>query len=582
MSQAFLHRCSPVFSRCCFPRTFVSSRALNLFPRHPSHRLTRVSAPPKRPRSTLTSYRITPRANFSSLHQPSLSVESITSLNDTIFALSSGAGVTAGVAIIRVSGPAATFCLAKLLNMEDTADATTSSRFPQPRYASVRRLYHPFTSDLLDEAVVIYFPGPRSFTGEDVVELHVHGSRAVINAVVEALGSLQQIHSKPSIVRPAERGEFTRRAFENGRMDLTSVEGLADLISAETSMQRKQALRQLGGELRNLLERWRAEIKGCLAHAEAVIDFGDDVDEDAFEAIVPRIDNLYIEMKKHLNDGHRGEIVRGGARVAIVGEPNAGKSTLLNALAKRPAAIVSPQAGTTRDVVEVQLDLNGLAVIISDTAGLREQTNDPIEIEGMKRAREAASNADITILVHDASQGGLEHAISSFSSKIRPADADAGAPSSSELICVANKLDLISDKIESKTEPEVCGIPVFGTSLVQNDGISKVTRYLEQLLKTRMEGGGAVGRGEDGIATESQGSIPVITRARHRHHIGLAVQALSSFLEGRTGDDPSLYLPMDIATEELRIAAKELGSITGIIHVEEVLDVIFSEFCIGK
>lgn len=580
MAYAFLHRCSPVFTRVHLSRTFVSPRALGVLPRRSRSCLPSRCSPPKRPRCTQFRENFTSCASFSSLHRPSISVDPTVSLNDTIFALSSGAGVTAGVAIIRVSGPAASFCLAKLLQLDEAVVAAAKSRFPRPRYATVRRLYHPFTSDLLDEAVVLYFPGPRSFTGEDVVELHVHGSRAVINAVIEALGSMQQIEARPS-VRPAERGEFTRRAFENGRMDLTSVEGLADLISAETSMQRKQALRQLGGEVRDMLEGWREEIKSCLAHAEAVIDFGDDVHEDAFEAIVPRINKLCLEVKRHLDDGHRGEIVRGGARVAIVGEPNAGKSTLLNALAKRQAAIVSPQAGTTRDVVEVQLDLNGLAVILSDTAGLREETNDPIEIEGMKRARDAASNADVTILIHDASQGELEHAVSALPHRIHPTDSHEkrDSPTSSGLICVANKVDLLAGR---SIEDTVAGIPVFKTSLLNNDGVSALTRHLELILKARLEGGDASAKGVNGSGSETRGSIPVITRARHRHHMRLAVSALDSFLGGRTGTDRSLYLPMDIATEELRIAGKELGAITGIIHVEEVLDVIFSEFCIGK
>lgn len=579
MSQAFLYRCTPILSRRLSLRSLSSSRTPSLFSKQSPSRLTRLGAARKRPRSTLTGTCPVTCAGLSSIHHPSTSLESAITLGDTIFALSSGAGVTAGVAIIRVSGPAATICLAQLLNIKSKGNPASNQKFPQPRYASVRRLYHPVTSDLLDEALVIYFPGPRSFTGEDVVELHVHGSRAVINAVIEALSSLRQMHSDASTVRPAERGEFTRRAFENGRMDLTSVEGLADLISAETALQRKQALRQLGGEMRHLLEGWRAEIKSCLAHAEAVIDFGDDVDDDAFEAIVPRVCDLLMKMKGQLNDGHRGELVRGGARVAIVGQPNAGKSTLLNALARRPAAIVSPQAGTTRDVVEVHLDLNGLAVVVSDTAGLRQDTADPIEIEGMKRARQAASNADITILVHDASQGGMESAIESISMDRRGRENDTETGTHANMICVANKVDLMPDSFESKTT--VGDIPIFSTSLVNNDGLSELTTHLENLLKIRLEGSGGVGEDSES-SSKAQGSIPVITRARHRHHMTLAVEALSVFMEGRTGDNPLLYLPMDIATEELRIAAKEIGSITGIIHVEEVLDVVFSEFCIGK
>lgn len=485
---------------------------------------------------------------------------------DTIFALSSGAGVTAGVAIIRISGPSAKTCLLDLLKRD-------SNKFPAPRHASFRRIYHPTTVDLLDEAIVIFFPGPRSFTGEDVVELHVHGSRAVINAVFEALEKIET----NNIIRPAERGEFTRRAFENGRMDLTRVEGLADLISAETSMQRKQALRQLSGEVCEMLESWRAEIKTCLAHAEAVIDFGDDVDDDAFESIVPRVRELHQKLRVHLNDGHRGEIVRGGARVAIVGEPNAGKSTLLNALARRPAAIVSPLAGTTRDVVEVQLDINGLPVIVCDTAGLRDRSDDPIEVEGMHRAKRVASEADITILVHDGTTGRLEDAIAALPRRlgIKQGDSESRNNSNDKLICVINKIDIsLPDPITTRE----AGLPVFRTSLLRNEGLTDLVSHLEKHLRERVEGL-IKGNSEE---ESYKSTTPVITRARHRYHMNVAVRALESFLEGRSGPDRSLYLPMDLATEDLRIAGRELGSITGTIHVEEILDVIFSEFCIGK
>lgn len=501
-------------------------------------------------------------------------------LHDTIFALSSGAGVTAGVAVIRVSGCAALSCLAELLQIDESNQSARKGKLPPPRYASVRKLYNPLNGELLDEAIVIYFRGPRSFTGEDVVEFHVHGSRAVTNGVVEALESLNDPESSTSQVRPAEKGEFTRRAFENGRMDLTSVEGLADLIAAETAMQRKQALAQLGGQVRDTVEGWREEIKNCLAHAEAVIDFGDDVDDDAFEAIVPRAAKLCGKLKEHLHDRHRYEIVRGGAKIAIVGKPNAGKSTLLNALAKRPAAIVSPQAGTTRDVVEVQLDLNGLAVVVSDTAGLRDRTDDAIEIEGMKRARDAASLADVTILVHDASQGGLEAAIKSFPSLIRVAEEAEGenGETVSDLICVVNKIDLSPNQEVGQV---IHGIPVFKTCLLRNEGINELTGRVEHILRSRLEG--FEGRSPTGDKKALlRGDVPIITRARHRHHMTAAVSALTRFVEGRSGVDRDLYLPMDLATEDLRIAGRELGAITGAIHSEEVLDVIFSEFCIGK
>lgn len=501
-------------------------------------------------------------------------------VNDTIFALSSGAGVTAGVAVIRVSGPAALSCLKQLLRRDGSSQLPQRTKLPLARYASVRKLYNPFTGEPLDEAIVIYFPGPKSFTGEDVVELHVHGSRAVIAGVVDALGSLSDSDSFVSRVRPAERGEFTRRAFENGRMDLTSVEGLADLIAAETAMQRKQALAQLGGEMRNTVEGWREEIKNCLAHAEAVIDFGDDVEDSAFEAIVPRVAELRRTMEEHLHDRYRGEIVRGGARVAIVGKPNAGKSTLLNALARRSVSIVSPQAGTTRDVVEVHLDLNGLAVLVSDTAGLRDKTEDAIEMEGMKRARDAASNADVTILVHDASQGGLQEAIESFPALISVVDGTRKEEDGvvSDLICVANKVDLLPNQVEEKV---FHGIPIFRTCLLRNEGINELTKHVESVLRSRLEGNDSRNHISDAKAS-LHNCVPIITRARHRYHMTAAVSALAHFVEGRSGEDRDLYLPMDLATENLRIAGKELGAMTGVIHSEEILDVIFSEFCIGK
>lgn len=401
----------------------------------------------------------------------------------------------------------------------------------------------------------------------------MHGSRAVVAGLVDALSS---VVFEGGMVRAAERGEFTRRAFEAGRLDLTEVEGLADLIAAETAMQRRQALRIMGGHVAELLEGWRTEIKTCLAHVEAVIDFGDDVDDDAFEAIVPRVAKLSQRLQSYLYDGHRGEIVRGGARVVIVGEPNAGKSTLLNAFAKRPAAIVSPLAGTTRDVVEVQMDFNGLPVIVSDTAGLRDATDDPIEIEGMRRARNAASIADITILVHDATKGTLDYALKALPSRLNNNSSNAMQRGSTgdSLICVLNKIDLQPSVQSQSTDPNIA---IFKTCLLRNEGMAELTTYLENVLRKRLEGQ----TGEQ-CGGKSDHDLPIITRARHRHHMAKAVEALECFVEGRTGTDRSIFLPMDMAAENLRIAGKELGAITGIIHVEEVLDVIFSEFCIGK
>jgi tRNA modification GTPase len=319
-------------------------------------------------------------------------------IGDTIFALSSSGSYSTktGVAVVRISGPHAYYCLSELLKK----DPSSIVSLPSARQASLRRLFCPGSGDLLDQALVLCFPSPRSFTGEDVVELHTHGSRAVIQSLFTAFEDINKQLSRTEVnrvgvVRPADRGEFTRRAFENGKMDLTEVEGLSDLLDAETSAQRKQALRQMEGYLRIKFEAWREELKGCLAYTEAVIDFGDDDREDDINdstmyALLPRVQELRDELEYYLKDGRKGEIVREGVRIALVGKPNAGKSSLLNCLAKRPAAIVSPVAGTTRDVVEVRMDLEGVSCIVSDTAGLRlglDTTTDEIEIEGMRRAR---------------------------------------------------------------------------------------------------------------------------------------------------------------------------------------------------
>lgn len=485
-----------------------------------------------------------------------------TATNDTIFALATGQVAAAGIAVMRISGPAATHALISLLK----PSASGEKILPKPRTASLRTLHHPQTGDMLDQALVLHFPAPRSFTTEDVVELHIHGSRAVITAVTEALADVPA-----PILRPAGRGEFTRRAFENGAMDLIDVEALADLIAAETSSQRKQALKQLSGDTAQILGDWRERIVNALAHVEAVIDFADDVGDAPFAGVIPDMRMLRDEMERKMKQDRRAEIVRTGARIVIVGPPNAGKSSLLNAFAKRPAAIVSATAGTTRDVLDVRMDLSGLAVTVSDTAGLRDCTDDDIEVEGMRRARVAASDADVILCLHDASSEQDMTTDLEITSEDED-DQDEDAIGKAHIIYVVTKTDLRREYENSGNKMKgVQSQDVFETSVLQNKGISELLIHVEAVLKQRLQ-----------TSDNDTETTPVMTRARHRHHVERAVHGLSSFITGQEADRVEQRMPMDLAAEDLRISCKEVGQITGVIDMEEVLDVVFSEFCIGK
>ncbi|MBE9604461.1 tRNA uridine-5-carboxymethylaminomethyl(34) synthesis GTPase MnmE [Acetobacteraceae bacterium H6797] len=432
---------------------------------------------------------------------------------DTIFAVASGGG-RAAVALMRLSGPATGAVVSAL-----------AGGLPEPRRASLRRLRDE-AGEVLDQALVLWFPGPGSYTGEDAAELHLHAGPAVIAAVAGALVSLG--------CRPAEPGEFTRRAFLNDRLDLTAAEGIADLIAAETEGQRKQALRQAEGALAARYGGWTARATRLLAHQEAAIEFSDeDIPTDLDEAAKRGAAELAAEIRAHLADGGRGEKLREGLSVAILGAPNAGKSSLLNALAGWEAAIVSARAGTTRDVVEVRLDLGGVPLTLADTAGLRE-TADEIEAEGVRRARLRADRADLLLAV--------------FAADAAP-DAETLALLAPGVLVVANKTDL--------APPPALPMPALPVSARTGEGMEALRAAL--LAEANAQAG--------------NGTDAALTRPRHR----AALEEAASWLE------EAVVAPLpEMASEALRAALRALGRLTGRVGVEDVLDVVFGDFCIGK
>jgi tRNA modification GTPase len=450
----------------------------------------------------------------------------------TIFALSSGRP-PAAIAVVRVSGPRAGVALEKLIG-----------RVPAPRKATLARVRDPASGDVIDEALALWFPAPRSETGEDVAELQLHGGQAVIAGVLDALASIEGC-------RPAEAGEFTRRAFENGRLDLTAVEGLADLIAAETAAQRRLAFRQLKGLIGDRAEAWRRRLIEALALVEAGIDFSDeaDVPEDLLGPALHAAQQLRGEIAGVLADGRRGERLRDGLVVAIAGPPNAGKSTLLNRLARREAAIVSPYAGTTRDVIEVHLDLDGYPVTLLDTAGIRDSA-EPVEQEGVRRARERAAAADLVLWVIDgsAAESGANGRPERFAK--------------TEVWLVRNKIDQSFESACASTSnrPNSESKFTLTISALKGIGMDALTAALSAYAKTFF------------AATESA----VITRARHRQALQKTVAALDRALaqDHSAGEE--------LIAEELRAAATALGRLTGRVDVEDILDVIFRDFCIGK
>ena len=451
----------------------------------------------------------------------------------TIYALSTPAPTRASpgaLAVIRISGPRADEALIFLTEPQafERGRSARDPALPPPRRMSVRPLIDPATGEEIDRGLVVWFVGPNTETGETMAELHSHGGRAVVGALLDAVGKL-------GFCRLAEPGEFTRRAFENGKLDLTRAEGVADLVAAETGQQRRQALAQMDGALHRLYEEWRTLGLRTLAHLEAAIDFPD---EDLPKGIDRRVTGEIVELAKqidsHLAD-HRGERLRQGVSIAIVGPPNAGKSSLLNLLARRDAAIVAETAGTTRDVIEVHLDLGGWPVTLADTAGLRE-SSDPIELEGVRRARARADQADLRLLVVAADDPTWRETVALWMPE--------------RTIFVLNKIDLAAGK-----SGDFKGVTV---SAKTGDGVPKLLECLQIAVTEAFESGAAA---------------PPLTRARHREALREAHAALL-----RAREAPEIAL----AAEDLRLAMRAIGRITGTVRIDELLDVIFRDFCIGK
>ena len=440
--------------------------------------------------------------------------------NDTIFSLSSAPG-RAGVSVFRLSG----------LNSGEILESIINKALPYPRQASLQRLYD--QDILIDEALVLWMPGPKSFTGEDCAEFQVHGSPAIIEAMAKGLLSKG--------ARQAEPGEFTRRAFENGKMDLTEAEGLADLIDAETEGQRKQALRQMQGGLRDLYSEWRETLLDALAQIEGEIDFPDeeDVPDMLSHKAYSYLSNTLSSMEKVLTDANRGERIRAGLDIAIIGAPNAGKSSLLNSLAGREAAIISAQAGTTRDIVEVQMNLGGLPVRLSDTAGLRE-TEEAIEAEGVKRAIARASESDIRIFVQDCSNESW--------------DMESLKMLTEKDFVLINKSDL-----GKKNTPPALPAIYFEVSAVTGYNLDSFRDSLEARV----------------IEEFSPSQDAGLTRARHRDCVQRAAESLRSALK-------VLGVAPELAGDDIRSALHSLKELSGEIDIESVFDRIFSRFCVGK
>ena len=442
----------------------------------------------------------------------------------TIYALSSGPGIS-GVAVIRVSGK----------NTSTVTEKLTGSKIPTPRVATLKKFNKNGGKELIDEGVIIWFPAPNSYTGEDLAEFHVHGSRAVIKAMHSAISKVQNC-------RLAEPGEFTKRAFQNGRINLLKAESIADLISSETEIQRKQAIKIMCGKSSDKFNSWREKLLKILSYVEAKIDFPEeDLPKNTIREIQKTSNIILNEIKKTLNDQKVGERIREGFKIAIVGPPNSGKSSLLNYLSRRDVAIVSETAGTTRDVIETHLNLDGYPVIVSDTAGIRRSKNE-IEKKGIKIALKHAEKADLRLVIVSTKNPDFTAVLKRLLTK--------------NAILVVNKSDLIKKRLNVKFKKYNYVL----ISIKDDLNLNKIIKKIKSKLKNKF--------------TKSDDIL--ITRERHRENLINCMEYLKNFSKKKSTQD------FDKAAEDLRLATRHLGMIVGKVDVEELLGSIFKDFCIGK
>ncbi len=466
--------------------------------------------------------------------------------NETIYALSTIRGKS-GIAVIRISGTKSYAVLTALTNKEHI----------KPRKATCCIIKSPYTGEVLDKAMVIFFTSPNSFTGEDVVEFHLHGSIAVINDVIDVLGKMDGL-------RMAEPGEFTRIAFENGKMDLIAVEALGDLIHAETSIQRRNAINQMSGQLQNLYNTWKDIMIGVMAQIEAYIDFpDDDIPDVALEQAKASIKQLICDMQQHLMISNKATIVSNGLHIAIIGAPNVGKSTLMNLLTQQEIAIVSDIAGTTRDIIQVNMQINGIGVTLYDTAGIRDitMTDDIIEQEGIRRAKNRLKSANIRIYVVD---------VNDIMNKMRGEDIDMAVYHFTMQYLISNDVTLLENSVVLLNKYDICSkiisYDMISGSLSTIVPFSANTGYNVQILMQKLE---EIIVDKYSIAND----MVVTTQHRQKQKLLECISHLENF---------STDKPMEIAAQDVRLAAIAIQSITGEITLDEVLDKIFSTFCIGK